>query len=227
MTRKKTHKEYENELMLAEIDYWPMEQYVGALIPILHECLNGHKWKSSPSKILSGKGCPYCAGLVRKTAEEYVKDLINKGIVYIPIEEYINAKTPIMHKCLKGHIWKSTPNKILQGRGCPSCAEYGFNKDKPAILYYIKITSYHKEVYYKIGVTNRSIEERFIRDKDKNIEVLLEKKFSIGIDAWLEEHELLSKHRYDRVHITDFLKSGGNTELFENDVLGLDRYNII
>jgi hypothetical protein len=222
MTKKKTHEQYEKQLMDLEIDYWPMEQYNGALNPIIHECLSGHQWPAAPSKILSHKGCPYCSGVKKKTTETYIEELLSKNIHYTVIDEYISALTPILHECQEGHQWNVTPNKILAGRGCPSCAKYGFNKQKPAILYYIKITSYHEEVYYKIGITNRDVADRFFRDKDKTIQILLQKEFATGINARLEEQSILSKYKDKRVSVPSFLKSGGNTELFEIDILGLD-----
>ena len=73
MTKKKTHEEYESQLMDLEVDYWPIDKYEGALTPILHECLFNHQWKASPSKILSGRGCPFCAGLNKKLPKNIKK----------------------------------------------------------------------------------------------------------------------------------------------------------
>ena len=59
----------------------------------------------------------------RKTHEEYVAELsvINRNI--LPMEKYINAATPILHKCVvDGYEWKTKPNRLLLGYGCPMCA---------------------------------------------------------------------------------------------------------
>jgi len=222
-SKLKTHEEYLKELSSNNIPYTPLDRYINALTKIPHMCKNNHIWDVTPSKLLNGKGCPECSGMLKKTTDTYIEALLEKDINIAPAEKYINVKTHILHECLDcGHIWNATPNKILMGRGCPSCAEYGFNADKPAILYYIKIVSYHQEVYYKIGITNRTIKDRFFRDRDKTIKILLQKEFELGTDARLEEQSILSKYKDKRVTVPDFLKSGGNTELFEIDILGLD-----
>lgn len=58
-----------------------------------------------------------------KTHEEYVDELklINPNIV--PIEEYIKARIPILHKCLiDGYEWNLSPSNALRGKGCLKCA---------------------------------------------------------------------------------------------------------
>ena len=176
----------------------------------------------APSKLLSGKGCPECLGMAKKTTDTYIEALLEKGIEIAPLEEYTNVKTHILHECLAcGHKWNATPNKILMGRGCPGCSKTGYNPDLPGTLYYIKIENF-PEIFYKIGITNRSIKERFQRDSDKTITVLLEKHFDKGSDAAKEEKEILQKYKSLRQKTPGFLKSGGNTELFEEDILGLD-----
>ena len=50
----------------------------------------------------------------------------------------------------------------------------------------------------------------------------MQKHFALGSEARLEEQSILNKYKDKRVTVPDFLKSGGNTELFEIDILGLD-----
>lgn len=59
----------------------------------------------------------------KKTNEEYVKEvsIINSNIDVM--EDYINAKTNILHKCkICGYKWMAAPTNILKGKGCPQCA---------------------------------------------------------------------------------------------------------
>jgi hypothetical protein len=213
----KTHAEYEQQLFKKEIDYFPLEEYVTSKTPILHECLNGHKWKVAPDKILANRQCPTCTGSHRKKKTNYKEELVEKNILYTPVEEYINCDTAILHECINGHYWKVTPNKILSGRECPECyGRKGFDKTKPAILYYIKIGD-----YYKIGVTTTTINKRFSRDIDKPITIIKIKQFDSGHKA-LELEKLILKEE-PRITVTDYLKSGGNTELFLNPI-SIDKY---
>ncbi len=95
----------------------------------------------------------------------------------------------------------------------------GFDQLKPAILYYIQdlITG-----WYKIGITNRTVSERFSQAKDR-YRLIREQYFTLGIDAKTEEIRL--HHLYDIYRIENFTWDkviGGRTEFFIIDVLGLD-----
>lgn len=54
--------------------------------------------------------------------EEFLCELNDKNISYIPVGEYKNLSTKIEFQCLHGHVFKSMPKDILQGRGCPYCS---------------------------------------------------------------------------------------------------------
>lgn len=149
-----------------------------------------------------------------KSHEDYENQLFEMQSDAYPLEPYIRALTPIKHTCLKDHIWYAAPNDILRGRGCPSCAIYGFNADKPATLYYICI----EDKYYKVGITNRTIEERFNLDKEKNIKIIAAFNYSKGIDAKTAEKAILLKYRDYLYKGPKVLKSGGNSELFSVDL---------
>jgi hypothetical protein len=59
----------------------------------------------------------------KKTHEEYVKELLEKGITHIPLEFYINSRTKILHECAaEKHQWAVKPHNVLKGNGCPLCA---------------------------------------------------------------------------------------------------------
>lgn len=219
---KKTHTSYLVELKDKGIVYAPLEKYINNITPILHRCNAGHEWSVRPNAILSGHGCPSCSPNRRKTSEEYKLQLKSKNIDFIILEEYTNAKTPILHQCLKGHTWSPSPSNVLRGQGCPSCSATGFDPKKPATLYYLKITS-KSGIYYKIGITNTTVARRFSRDANNAlIDILYEEYYSVGADAYLVEQEILKEHKDKRVTVPSLLKSKGNTELFLEDVLGLD-----
>lgn len=62
--RTKTHRDYEDELVEKEIQYYPTEQYVNARTPITHECIMGHTWSAAPSRILNySANCPKCSAI--------------------------------------------------------------------------------------------------------------------------------------------------------------------
>ena len=60
----------------------------------------------------------------KKTHDEYVQDVtkINPNIEVIG--EYVNTRTPILHKCrFDGYEWLARPNNIITGTGCPLCGK--------------------------------------------------------------------------------------------------------
>lgn len=220
--KKLTHKEYEQKLMDLDIEVFPVEEYKGSNIKILHQCIEGHEWSVRPTNVLNQKsGCPHCSGKFKKTDEMYKQELVGKNCTNI--EPYVNARTPILHKCASClHEWSVRPYSILSnGSNCPKCAASGgYNPKLPGRLYYIQIVK-DNETYYKIGITNHTIDYRFRFDRDKLIYTLMDNYYADGAIPQQREKELLDKYNDKRVNIKGFLKSNGNTELFEEDVLNL------
>ncbi len=84
--------------------------------------VDGYIWTPTPHSLLKGHGCPKCAGVKRKTHNEFINELkaINDKIIII--SEYIGDKRQILCKCLiDDNEWYSTPNNLLRGEGCPIC----------------------------------------------------------------------------------------------------------
>ena len=60
--KKKTTDQYVDDLILQEIDIYPIEEYAGNSTPIYHKSLDcPHTWKAAPNNILSKRSkCPCC-----------------------------------------------------------------------------------------------------------------------------------------------------------------------
>ena len=59
----------------------------------------------------------------RKTHEEFINEMKTINPSLIVIGTYANCSTKIEVKCLKcNHVWKAVPNSLIQGHGCPACA---------------------------------------------------------------------------------------------------------
>ncbi len=93
---------------------------------------------------------------------------------------------------------------------------------KPAILYYLRITVGDVK-FYKIGITNLSVEKRFGTDMQK-ISVIKEWPYLLGADAYQAEQTILSLNKEFKYFGPSLLKSG-NTEIFTKDVGELDVCN--
>ena len=119
----KTNEQYIQELSVVNPNIEVLEDYKGANTPILHRCLiDNYEWKGTPANLLYHTGCPRCSKNVKRTQEQYLYDLKEVNPFVIPLEDFINVKTPILHRCLKHNIdWITSPASVLQGGGCKNC----------------------------------------------------------------------------------------------------------
>lgn len=63
--KSKTTEQYLEDLLAADIDIWPVEEYITNAISILHEGMCGHIWSATPNRILAGRTkCPLCTDKV-------------------------------------------------------------------------------------------------------------------------------------------------------------------
>lgn len=121
---RKTEDRYKEELFKINSNIELVGKYMGSNTPILHKCLiDDYVWLASPSSILQGSGCPLCYGNIKKTTEQYIEELKTINLNIEVLGEYINANTPIEHKCkIDGYQWFASPSSILRGNGCAMCA---------------------------------------------------------------------------------------------------------
>ena len=129
-SRAKTTKEYIEEVKRINNNIEVLGEYISNRTPILHKCnIHNIEWNIAPYSILQGQGCYKCrnekiAEKKQKTHEQYVEELKNINPNIIAVENYIDASTPILHKCLFDQCeWKARPANILFGAGCPQCNE--------------------------------------------------------------------------------------------------------
>lgn len=90
-------------------------------------CHNSHSFRATQSDIKQGRGCPYCARLLRGdrrrlSSDQYHQAAKISGFEWVDVEVPRTTSTPTIWKCLYGHTWKTSKNKIVEGSGCPSCA---------------------------------------------------------------------------------------------------------
>jgi len=236
--RKKTHEEYEQELFEKEIDFIPLQQYVNDATPILHECIEGHQRLVSPNNILHHGGCIDCDKIKRrKSTEKYLQDLAEKGINFELLEPYINSREHVLHRCSMGHEWKARPSRVLEGTGCPTCANLsrpgGYNKtrfdrdrelaDSPGILYAIVLVNKKTDerTCLKIGITkgtsNKDVLKRAagFTGYEPRIQKLVHGTLEQVFNLEQELHNKWGQYQY-----TSEWKFGGYSELFQIDKLG-------
>lgn len=194
---KKTTEKYIQELRQINNDIDVLEEYTNINTPILHLCkIHNVKWKSSPRSVLQGCGCPECgkekiSNALRKSHEQYLKELneINPNI--IPLEIYSGANTHILHKCLIDETeWNTTPSHTLQGYGCPICNASKGEKT-------IKLWLENHNILYES-------QKRFADCRDKN---------TLPFDFYLQDYNLCIEYQGEQhYHPIEYF---GGQEYFE------------
>lgn len=177
---------------------------------------------------LRGNGCKQCGVEARASYRFKSKKQVIHEFVKIHGDkydyssiEYKGTKTHIDIKCHLHGTFSQTPDNHLQGTGCPGCAVTGFDTSKPGILYYLSINDGQA---YKLGITNRSVKQRYINKDLENIQILHQVHYKNGQDAYLEERRIMTEFKQYK-YIGPNLLRDGNTELFSCNILNLKENN--
>ena len=146
MPRRKTHEEFIKELQSVNPNIEILENYKYALEPLKCRCpKDGYEWSARPADLLRGKGCPKCAGNIKKTHGEFVEEMYSVDPNIEILSKYEVATTRIQCKCkIDGHEWDATANNLLRGYGCPICGGH--------------ITISYDEFIEKLSIINPDVE---------------------------------------------------------------------
>lgn len=172
---------------------------------------------------LAGQICMKCdIANKTKSVEEYLLEAaaIHNDKYDYSLVNYTTSKEQIRIVCPMHGEFKQRASDHLAGASCPSCAKYGFQPNKSAILYYLKITTEDNRILYKIGITNRTVNERFNLTDLNKIEIVKQKLYENGKDALDWETKLKRMYKEYQYKGPDILSSG-NTELFTEDIMNL------
>jgi len=196
--------------------------YTRTYKPVTVSCNScGRAWTNTAFGVLTN-GCAECSGKVKGSLEKTQQVLKQSGRQIKVSGNYHNAFSKLSCECLVCSTeWLCHSHNLLNGgRGCPSCAKTGYDPSKAGILYYLRVSD-ENTVYWKIGITNLSVKERFPSVDREKIVVLYSQKFDDGNVAQKAERNILNIFKEYRAQGLDILKSG-NTELFTHDVLQMD-----
>lgn len=212
---KQSNEKHNGKYDYSLVDYKNIDSSVVIICPIHGE------FNQLPRNHRKGHGCPKCAiddARIRyaRTLDEFicVSNEIHNNKYDYSLVDYKNEKTPVKIICPRhGEFMQAPLFHIHRKTGCPACAKTGFDPDKPVFLYYL----YDKKTsLYKIGITNRTVTERF-----GNLSFDLKNKwfFNNGKKAREIERRILSKASSYRTINEERSKTyGGFTEFFKKDI---------
>jgi len=112
-----------NEIHGDRFDYSKVN-YVNARTKICIVCLTHGDFLQSPHRHLRGDGCAKCAGLHKKSTEQFIMDAnaVHGAKYDYSKVHYTNSSTPVRIVCPTHGEFRQTPNRHLSGSGCPLCA---------------------------------------------------------------------------------------------------------
>lgn len=214
-------KERADVLHIKKYDY-SLVKYVNNNTPITIICPIHGSFEQMPRDHLQGKGCKKCACNQKYTTKEFIlkaKEIHNNKYNYDKVD-YIDSKTKVTIICDTHGEFSQQPNNHLDNKGCPKCSATGFNTNKPAYLYYLKIIAESGQVLYKIGITGKTVEERFSLVDLSKIEIIKLKLYYNGVEAYEWEQKLLKMYKKYK-YIGPKVLESGNTELFTEDIIAM------
>ena len=193
--------------------------YVDSKTKVTITCAHHGDFEQTPASHLSGRGCKLCVSTSSfEGFKEKAFKMHNKKYTYLSPPTIYKFNCLIEIICPVHGEFEQTAQSHLKGSGCSTCAKTGFDRTKPAILYYLSINNGEA---YKIGITNKSVKDRFNSTDLKKITVLKEWEYPIGHDAYKTEQRILSMYK-DFQYKGESLLATGNTELFTTNVLEID-----
>lgn len=201
--------------------------YVNNKTKVTIVCQEHGEFQQKPDKHLAGHHCPKCANInISKAQRDTLEEFISKAKLvhgdkydYSKVV-YTNNKTKVIIICKEHGEFKQKAENHINQQGCPSCAKCGFDQTKPGILYYLKITTDDNQVLYKIGITNRTVNERFQLKDLAKIEIVKQKLYDNGAEALEWETKLKRLYKQYQYKGPDILSSG-NSELFTEDIIAM------
>jgi len=197
--------------------------YKGFKKPLIIICpIHGNQQQSPYRHLQSDYGCTSCAREHVARTQQLTLDVFIARATTIHQSRYEythvsfnNLRDKVIIDCPEHGFFHQTASKHLEGSGCSACASWGFDYIKPATLYYLHVKNVD---LFKIGITNRKVEERFLSNELENLEFIKTWYFSTGRAAHNLEQEVIAQHKRYRYKGKPVLSSG-NTELFNADIL--------
>jgi len=197
-------------------------QYKNANSKVLITCPIHGDFQQTANDHVKGAGCPACGRLSTTNSHTLsFSEFKNRAIAVHGTKYAYNESLFTMSSEKVGIVCTTCMSEFtqlgsmhLQGQGCSKCNKHGLNYTQPTILYFLSV---NKGVAFKIGITNFSVNERFLVKDLKTIEVVAAKQYNTGYEAYDAEQAILLEFK-DKQYRGAPLLSTGNTELFSENI---------
>ena len=228
MSKTKTIKQFIAEARKVHGDKYDYSNavYINNSTPLRIICpIHGEFTQRPVDHIHQSSGCNKCALIStantnRITIDTFIERSIeHHGNKYDYSKvTYAQLKDKVTIICPEHGEFEQSASLHSTGHGCSKCANRGFDKFKPGILYYVSLDVEGKR-YYKVGITNRTVKERFKPETSVKVTVLFEKHYDLGFDAFLAEQYTIRDNLSNLYKGPSFMKSNKTDEIFHSDIL--------
>lgn len=100
MFKKKTHKDFVEELLIKNPNIKVLGEYINARTKIKVQCLiDDHIWYATPDNLLRGYGCTKCAGNAVKTQNEFKNELSITHPEITLLSQYVKSNEKVHVLC--------------------------------------------------------------------------------------------------------------------------------
>lgn len=174
-------------------------KYTGRRDSLKHKCLiHGEVHEAVAGNCLVGRGLACCGRQARldraekqkaKFSKEYPQRLASIGRVEC-LEEYIDATTPILHRCLlHGELSCARPKDLLHGSGLACCRDNGSDSIEHALAGTNRFSKAEASSLYVYELINHS---GFLKPGiARNCEARADAEYGPQVCSWERDHRTL------------------------------------
>ena len=103
---------------------YSLVEYINNKSKIKIICKEHGVFEQSPTRHLTGDGCPKCNGGVKSNRDEFINKviIIHDNKYDYSLIKYINSQTKVKIICKKHGVFEMKPNHHLSGQGCGKCS---------------------------------------------------------------------------------------------------------
>lgn len=151
---RETYESQINNISNITFVHWVGAFHGGKTLARCKCLIDGFEWNVTPHNLSNGSRCPQCSNMRRWTDSERIDQINNiENVRFVKWgEPFRGARTRVVVQCRDGHEWESSVTSLVnQLKGCPECAEYGYNPSKPGTLYALRSEC---GTMVKIGISN-------------------------------------------------------------------------
>lgn len=196
---EKARQVHGNKYDYSKVEYLNNHTKICIICPIHGEFLQ------TPNQHLSNKGCPKCVGK-NKTTKDFINEArqIHGNKYDYSKVAYINAATKICITCPKhGGFWQ-TPNKHLQGRGCPKCKVSYLEREIRHFLDKHNIESVEQKTFPWLKKESNLFLDFYLPQYNIGIECQGIQHFEPSLFIRVDKHK--AKDVYEQTHFRDIVK---------------------